>query len=175
MHITQYDGSIWVIIMPTESPDLPWTKNHDTLIKQPIAGSPSEAAKSLLAFLAKAGIKSGRIAVCTSEPDAVLFAEAGFEVHHVSETSDIFEDLEPYGIRSHCFNLADYWLFEDGFFDFLLCDVYHKQMARVIKKGGILSSKEFTLPGAEAPESVRRSLPEGFDSVSMPEGILRLS
>ncbi|MEW6748598.1 MAG: class I SAM-dependent methyltransferase [Candidatus Micrarchaeota archaeon] len=144
-----------------ESPDTPWARSIDGRVKKKAVPSPSRAAVFFLGFLRLRGISQGRLVDigCGNGRNAVYFAENGFEVHAVDRSDEVLKDLDLHGVMPHCHSVADYWLFEDGFFD-LAMDVlcYSEQDAPGYRERYVAELKRVLKPGSY----VLLSVPKGY-------------
>lgn len=135
----------------SESPDVPWAKSQDHRIKRPFTEPPSPAATFFSDFLKSKGVSGGRMVDlgCGNGRNAIFFARSGFEVHAVDKSDEVLKDIDLHGVMPHCHSVTEYWLFEDGFFDFAM-DIfcyseqadderrafYREELWRVLKDGG---------------------------------------
>ncbi len=140
-----------ITVLMTESPDLPWAKNHDERIKKKTDCKPSEAALFFHEFLKSRGINSGHLAdiCCGHGGDAIFFVQCGFDVYAVDRDPSLLGDLDLHGVKAYSFSPTDFWLFEESFLDFvfdLSCyksakkeekETYRNEILRCLKPGGL--------------------------------------
>lgn len=108
--------------MPTESPDVPWAKNHDERESpKPIDSAPDSFAFLFLDFLRSNGIQSGKILEIEGSNIANmnLFFSNHFEPSVMSPTDKSTLNYDQYGIQFYCHSPFDYWPFEDMHFNFI--------------------------------------------------------
>jgi SAM-dependent methyltransferase len=135
----------------TESPDLPWAKDHDGRLKKEFDIPPSRSVVFFFEFLKGKGLTRGRVIDigCGNGRNAIFFARNGFEVHAVDKSDEVLKDMDLHGVMPHCHSVTDCWLFEDGFFDAAIdvfCyseqedegrkGIYRSELVRVLKEGG---------------------------------------
>lgn len=108
--------------MSTESPDVPWVKNHDERPPpKPIDNFPDNFALLFLNFLNSKKISRGKILEIEGENVANmnLFFSNGFEPCVMSPSDKFHLNYDQYGITFYCHSPLDYWPFEDQHFNFI--------------------------------------------------------